>query len=333
MKTWVIPYVDQELGFWERLYQDFADAIREVYFPFPGDVIGSGRPSQPQLHLQNFLRHAPFPLSVLVNPVILRRSVGELAPAITETLKRLDGEFGLAGATVSDLLLAARIRECLPDLPLTASTLIGITQPNQVLMIQGICDGLVPATSILRDMAALRSLQAAFNGRIRLIVNEACLPGCPFRIQHFYEMGSGFPYPHSLCGDLLQRHPWMRLTSAWVLPQHLYFYDGIYDELKLAGRVTLQDPTMYYRVLDAYIHRKSLMPCEIGGGPASVLEPIEISEDFFARTLECKHNCHECYLCREYYKKAVTNHERKKTQRPSVRHQAARLRGRGAAGV
>jgi hypothetical protein len=154
----------------------------------------------------------------------------------------------------------------LPDLAISASTLMNIAQPNQALMIQDICDILVPATSILRDMPALRSLRAAFTGRIRLIVNEACLPGCPFRIQHFYEMGSGFPNPHSLCDGLLRQH---------------------------------------HRVLDAYIYCKPLSPRDIGGGPASVLKPVEISEGFFAYTLECGRRCHECYVCREYYEKAL----------------------------
>ncbi len=36
------------------------------------------------------------------------------------------------------------------------------------------------------------------------------------------------------------------------------------------------------------------MPYEIGGGPASPLEPIMISRDFFERTLHCDHNCAAC---------------------------------------
>ena len=96
----------------------------------------------------------------------------------------------------------------------------------------------------------------------------------------------------------------MRLTGAWVLPQHLYLYDGIYDELKLAGRVTLRDPKKYITALDAYLHRKPLPPNEIGGGPASVLEPIEITEEFFAQTLHCRHQCYTCTICRDYYQTA-----------------------------
>jgi hypothetical protein len=126
-------------------------------------------------------------------------------------------------------------------------------------------------------------------------------------VQHFQEMASGLSHPQSLCQELLEQQPWMRLTGAWVLPQHLHLYDGLYDELKLAGRVTLGEEAAYRRVLEAYICRRPLGPHAIGGGPASVLEPIEITEEFFARTLECGQRCHECSRCREYYEHEIRN--------------------------
>ena len=304
-KIWVIPYVDHSLLFWEQLYNDYSDSVKEVYFPLPVKEIGSGRPLQPQNNLDVFLKHSIFPISALINPIILPQPVEDIAPKVIEALRNIDDEFGLAGVTVSNLLLASRIREKLPDLPLVASTLMNISHSNQATMIQGIFDGLVPATSILRDIPKLTVLRSAFGKRIRLIVNEACLPGCPFRTQHFYEMGSGSAFPKSLCNKLLERLPWMRLTSGWVLPQHLNFYDGLYDELKLSGRVTLRDPTQYRRILDAYINRTSLQPSEIGGGPASVLESIHISAGFFAYTLKCGRYCHKCSFCQDYYEEAM----------------------------
>ena len=301
-KKWIIPYIEQPLTFWEQIAEHAGSKIQAVYFPLPGNILGSGRPSQAMEHLDQFLRRSPFPLSVLINPIILPRPVNELAPQIIEALKKLAGEFDVRSATVSDRLLAQHIRASLPRLSLTASVLMDIAQPNQVLMLQDVCDTLVPASRIMRDLPALKALRAAFSGKIRVIVNEACLPNCPFRVQHFYEMGSNIGHPHSLCNKLLQESPWLRLTGAWVLPQHLHLYDGVYDELKLAGRVTLRDPDKYLKVLEAYIHRTPLFPNEIGGGPASVLDPIEISEEFFAQTLHCGRQCHTCMLCQRYWR-------------------------------
>jgi hypothetical protein len=271
----------------------------------PGGSIGSGEPPQPDAHLPALLRHAPVRCAVLLNTLTLPRPVEAVAPPVIEALKQLRGEFGLAGATVTNLTLAARVREAIPDLPLTASCLMQIALPSQLAMLDGIIDTIVPDIRIIRDLPALRTLKQAFRGRIRLMVNESCLPGCPFRVQHFHEMGSGFPHPLSLCEETLARNPWMRLTSGWILPQHLHLYAGIYDELKLAGRVTLRDPPHFRRVFDAYVHQRPLSPGDIGGGPASVIEEIEISESFFAKTLTCGHNCHECSHCRDYYAAAL----------------------------
>jgi hypothetical protein len=301
---WVIPYVDQPIAFWEDIADAFGAFIREVYMPLPGKLIGSGRPSQPDTHLKPFLRRARLPFSVLLNPITLPQPAENLAPRIIEALRRLMGEFGLAGATVSDLTLAARLHETLPDLPLTASAVMDIAYPNQTIMLEGLCDTLVPATRVMRDLPALRALRGAFSGRIRIIVNEGCLPNCPFRVQHFHEMASGFSRPQSPCQDMLRRHPWMRMTGAWVLPQHLHLYAWVYDELKIAGRATLRTRRDYVRVLDAYVHGRPLPPNAIGAGPASVLEPLEITESFFALTLSCGHQCHRCTLCREAYDQA-----------------------------
>lgn len=302
---WVLPFVDQPIEFWQAIAADYPGLVREVYFPMPGGAIGSGEPPQPATHLEELLRRAPLPCSVLLNALTLPRPVEQIAPPVIEALKRLIGEYGLAGATVTNLNLAMRVREALPDLPLTASCLMQIALPSQVAMIAGIIDTIVPDIRIVRDLPALITLRQAFSGRIRLMVNESCLPGCPFRIQHFHEMGNGFPYPLSLCEELLARQPWMRLTTGWILPQHLHLYAGTYDELKIAGRVTLRDPVHYRLVLDSYIQGRPLAPGDIGGGPASVLADIEITEAFFARTLTCGHRCHECSLCRDYYAAAM----------------------------
>ncbi|MBI5084846.1 MAG: radical SAM protein [Acidobacteria bacterium] len=269
-ERWAIPYIDQPAEFWQRLAAEFPSAALEVYFPLPEEVIGSGRPVQ-------------------------------VAPRVVRELERLGGEYGIRRATVSNLLLAARIKEALPDFHLTASTLMDIADGYQLGLIDGVCDTVVPATRIMRDLAALRRLRTAFPGRIRLLVNEACLPACPYRTQHFHEMGGRFAEPKSLCEELLEKKPWLRMTGAWVLPQHLHLFDGLYDELKLAGRATLHEPEHYREVLGAYIFRRPLTPNAIGGGPASVLQPMTIDAGFYRRTLECGRQCNKCDACAEYF--------------------------------
>jgi hypothetical protein len=302
---WVIPYSDQEPGFWEEIGRRFGDHIRAVYFPLPGGNIASGRPPQPDRHLDGFLRQPYLSKSVLVNPIVLPRPVEEIAPVVIESLKELREEFDVSSVTVTSLLLARAIKEALPEFRVGASTLMGIWTPAQVLMVREYVDFIVPDNRLIRDLAGLRRFREVYPGEIRLIVNEACLSGCPHRVQHFYEMAYTDTIPQSLCRDMLATHPWLRMTGAWLLPRHLVHYEGLYDSLKIAGRVTLRDPEKYLRVLDAYINRKDILPCDIGGGPASLLAPIDIPDELFNRLLTCDKNCLSCNVCRTFYEQAV----------------------------
>lgn len=320
----VIPYVDQPREFWQQLKEEFGPNIHSVYFPLPGSDAGSGRPVQPRRFMKEFLSQACFGLSALINPVVLRRPVREVAPSLINILRDFNDKYGLADVTLANVELALRVKDDIPSLRTVASTLMDISRANQLCMVEDAFDVIVPSGRIMRDLATLRDLKRAFRGKIRMIVNEGCLPGCPFRVQHFFEMASdSITFPDSLCRQLLDQRPWMRLTGAWVLPQHLFHFDGLYDELKLAGRITLNDPLKYRRVLGAYVNRQVLSPNDIGGGPASVLQPIEIEEGFYAQTLHCNHRCDSCTLCAQYYEEArrrlVT---RKSTEEVTMQDQA-----------
>lgn len=306
MSTWVIPYVDQDLSFWEEIADRFGAHIKEVYFPLPDGIIASGRGPQPGRYLETFLRHAPLPKAVLLNPIVLPRPVEEVAPQVLDALKRLGKDFGVKSATVANLTLARLIREALPEFTICASVLMGIARPAQVLMVQDHTDVITADNSLVRHLEGLKRLRRAFAGELRLIVNEACIPGCPYRTQHFYEMGYGDFFPPSLCQLMLEERPWLRLTGAWILPRHLAYYDGLYDSLKLAGRVTLRDRTRYLTVLNAYVHREPILPRDIGGGPASVLGAIDITDELFEFILNCDKNCHACSVCRDFYEQAGT---------------------------
>ncbi|MHB0875953.1 MAG: hypothetical protein ACYC5O_07910 [Anaerolineae bacterium] len=297
---WAVPYIDQPLPFWRELSVRFGEHVEEVYFPMPEGLIVSGRGRQPEEHLADFLRGAPLTKAVLLNPIVLVRPVEAVAAVVLSALRRLRDDYGVQRVTVTDLTLAGIIRGELPDFTITASTLMGISTAAQVNMLEGQVDALTPANTLVRDLAGLRRLRQAFTGRIRLLVNEACLPGCPYRPQHFYEMGYGDHFPQSLCQPLLERQPWLRLTGAWILPRHLHYYDGIYDSLKLAGRVTLRDPARYMRVLTAYVERQDILPCDIGAGPASPLRPVPMPDALFERLLTCDKNCLSCSVCREH---------------------------------
>lgn len=305
MSAWAIPYTDQDPGFWEEIAERFDPHIREVYFPVPTGVIASGRSRQPEAFMEVFLRRTSLPKSVLVNPIVLARPIEETGPYVVEILKQLYNEYGVNRVTVTHPTLARLIKNTLPMFKITASVLMGIATPLQAIMVQDYVDVIVPDSRIVRDGRSLTQLRQAFSGEIRLIVNEACLPGCPYRTQHFFEMGYGDFFPQSLCQQTLDEQPWLRLTGAWILPHHLSYYTGLCDSFKLAGRVTLRDRARYLNVLNAYINNQPLGPADIGGGPASVLVRVDISAKWFEYTLYCDKNCHICSVCKNYYQQLL----------------------------
>jgi hypothetical protein len=305
MSEWVIPYIDQDLAFWQEIADRFGTHVKEVYFPLPGGSIASGRGRQPHRHLETFLRHAPLPKAVLFNPIVLSRPVEDIVPQALDALKKLRDDYGVKSVTVTHPALARRIRATLPEFTISASVLMGIARPAQVLMVQDHVDAITADNSLVRDIEGLKRLRRAFSGELCLIVNEACIPGCPYRTQHFYEMGYGDFFPQSLCQHMLDERPWLRLTGAWLLPRHLAYYDGLCDSLKLAGRVTLHDRTRYLTVLDAYVHRRPILPRDIGGGPASVLKAIDMPDELFEFILHCDKNCHACSVCQDYYEHTI----------------------------
>lgn len=304
MSTWIIPYVDQGLDFWQEIGNRFGEQVKEVYFPVPGGQFASGRSSQPERFLDDFLRHAPLAKSVVVNPIVLPRPVEQIAPEIVAVLQRLSDDFGVHSVTIANLALARIIKETLPGFTIAASVLMGIVSPLQALVVRDCVDAIGPDTRLTRDLDGLKRLRSAFRGEMRLLVNEACIPGCPFRTQHFYEMGYGESFPLSLCQEMLEEHPWLRLTGAWLLPRHLTFYDGVYDSLKLAGRVTLRDPDKYLTVLEAYVDRMPIQPGDIGGGPASPGDIVDVSDEWFEFVLHCNKRCDACAVCRDYYEES-----------------------------
>ena len=306
-KQWIVPFIDQPLSFWDELSADFGQYIQAVYCPLPEGDTASGRPRQPEHHLEKFLQQSSLDKTILVNPIILDRPVSQIGQSILQKLKRLHDFYGICRVTVASLELAKLIKETFPNFTITASILMGISTPTQVVMVRDYVDVIVPDNRILHDLICLRKIKEAFSGEICLIVNETCLPGCPYRTQHFYEMGYGNHFPESLCQSLLEEKPWLRLTGGWILPQHLGYYEGFYDSLKIAGQVTLQNPDHYKKVIGAYLHRTPLLPWEIGGGPASVMEPIKITDKFFETLLNCDKNCGQCKFCEQYYESTVSN--------------------------
>jgi len=289
------------MAFWEELHHAYQGHIKSVYLPLPGMKTGSGRPKQPDKYVIDFLNSRLFPVSILINALVLPQPVQDVYASMGPMLEQAISTWRITEITLTNIALAPLLKSDFPDLALAGSTLMEIDSPSQVMFLSDL-DVLVPSTRITRNPDALYRLKQAFHGDIRLMVNEACLPSCPLRTQHFFEMTRPeIVFPRSLCEDFLVKYPWMRLTGSWVLPQHLHLFDGLYDQLKLSGRISLSNPSRYRHVLKHYVQRIPLLPHEIGGGPAGVCCPLDLDEMFYIKTLACDKNCMACTVCKDYW--------------------------------
>ena len=258
---WVLPYVDAPMEFWRNLDSSYRGRIKQVYLPLPGRLLPTGRPPQNEARVEKFLDESPFPISILINPIVLESSVEDSASIVTEALLRLRERRPIADITLASVLLAGKIREALPDVPAH-----GLRPHGYLQALTGAPDGgplLHHRTLQSRRPGPPRSRGPAqiLRGKDTADRQRGMLPDCAYRVQHFYEMASGRPGPASLCAESLSREPWRRLTGAWVLPPHLGLYEGLYDELKLSGRSTLRDTEKSERILGRLSPLGTPVPC------------------------------------------------------------------------
>jgi len=231
--------------------------------------------------------------------------VEKIGTSVLQAVRKALQKWQVVEMTITNIDIARMIKTEYPEMPLVASTLLDVFNVQQLLYLNDF-DVLVPSTRISRDLNALRELKKNYSGKIRMMVNEGCLPHCPQRTQHFFEMSCPeILYPKSLCEHMLQEIEWVPLTGSWILPQHLYLFEGVFDELKLAGRVALSHPEKYKRVLSQYVRREPLGPHEIGAGPAGLHRDIFVSDDFYKYTLTCGKNCLSCQHCSQYWEQAA----------------------------
>lgn len=298
-KPWAIPYFDQPLEFWKTLQAEFAEKIREVYFPLDWSRAGAGGDlSQPWAHLRELLDIGTVPLAAVVESPMGPQFVPQIGARIVDQLVSLYEHYGIVAVTLSDLRLAEMARPRLPALRFTASSLMDIAEPEQVPALQGLFDVLLPAPRLLRCPDRLSAVRAAFPGRIRLVVNEGSPGPCRDSREDATEAVPQRAEVPSLCSDPLEQEPWRSLTEAWILPQHLDLVDSLGDEFALAGRMAFAAPEEYRRILHAYVSRTALWPHEIGGGLAWPLPRVPVARAIFTRMLHCDQDCGWCSICR-----------------------------------
>lgn len=217
------------------------------------------------------------------------------------TLARVAKELQLEGFILSDYRVAALLHALMPEVEIHTSCNAYQWNLRQMEIWREKCGVTVfnPPREIMRTPDRLKEMhQAGF--RLKCLVNEACLMGCPNSFNHNLSIARGErPLLLSCCqngiGDLFR--------ANWILPRWQKHYDEVVDIYKIAGRNSAGGYP--FRTLDAYLEENDTLPLSelmLSGTmlfatrmlPQEVLQKITIDK-VPDRLLTCQ--CRECSNC------------------------------------
>ena len=201
--------------------------------------------------------------------------------------------------TLTDLNLATLVRKHLPELQISASTTALINSAVKATLWRELCgvDDICPDRDVNKRPAVLRAIRrAAPEARIRLLVNDHCLPDCALRMQCMNSIAHNSPTwaENFLRWCLTVKHdqPWVIYSNSMLVPANLGFYEsrGLVDLVKIQGRQASADYIV--ALVEHYL------------GDARTYDPFDVAtegvleepEGVFETVSRCARNCHECNI-------------------------------------
>lgn len=295
-----------------------SNRICEVYFSGPPEFSGSGRavPKITTAHIRKAicLCHAQgWDANLLVNSTCggLGWYRKEQFSRTLRYIKSLHEKHGLDSVTVANPIYLQKIKEEIPKIKTVASVLCCIDTVQKASFYDNFgVDVIIPDRDINRDLEKLKLIREAVDAEIRLMVNEGCLYGCPYRQFHFNLISHNSKEDEnqrdcffSDCQHIARKDPSQILKSCWIRPEDLRKYRKITNHFKVTGRT--RSTEWILNTTHAYF-------CENYGG--NLLELMDSSLDafrqtyhayldnksldgFFEKVAYCKKNCGKCRYC------------------------------------
>lgn len=224
----------------------------------------------------------------------------------------LVGKYSLDGLILTDFRLARFVRGQLPDLEIHTSCNAYQWNIRQMQLWKDIVGVEIfnPPREILRVPSKLKEMHEA-GFKLKCLVNEACLVGCPNSFNHQMAISLGCLGTMNGCamsgpGDILR--------GNFILPRWQKYYDEYVTVYKISGRNV---PNAYpFRALDAYLSEENGFPLSelFMSGVIYTMDrflPLEVKSKITLNivpdkllTCECK-DCSRCRLCDDMMKKIV----------------------------
>ncbi len=259
-------------NFDDRLVAATADLPVATFFGgYPVQLTGGGRPPRilPQIGPERFRAHLEtvhrarrtFYATLNSNDLGLREyGTGYIDRFLREVRDLID--LGVDGLVLAIPVLIEAVRRDWPDIPISVSTFARIRTVTQAEYFLALGARTIILEEANRDFRLIRGLVRA-GAEVEILVNQSCLPSCPFRGHHLNtsslasQPGASCPlfeYPILECGLEYVRDPAKLLSGIFVRPEDLEVYEeaGV-SRFKISGR---NQPTDWLaRVARAYTAR------------------------------------------------------------------------------
>ena len=313
----------------------YKEHVADIYFVAPFMPSGRGSPGDAgeqvytlRLHeLLKFAMNEGIRMNILFNALCLGEGYGSpiIGQALAETMQFYIQTYNIASATVVSVIDGELIKKRFPRINVHASVNMFIRNPHQALEVAHIADTIVLDRNVNRDLNLIREIKEQSGKHIRLLVNEACVPECMNRVQHFNRIShqAGDPEPFYLpCVQRYHNDPAVLFKSPIVRPEDVHHYEGLVDSIKIASRASdtekietmlraystgTFDGNLFEIVesggLDTFIAEwREIHKADTVGDP--YLDNSVVPDDFHEHVTTCDRYCHKCNYCNEIAKKA-----------------------------
>lgn len=249
--------------------------VHTVYGKMRYDLIGGGRPAGalPEVTKEQVKEHIKlvhdqgFAFNYLMNASCVGNLISQ--PKIYDQMRHyLDwiAEIKANYITVSIPFLIEFIHRYYPEFKLVVSVFSHVDSVDQALYYESL--GAVEITIVQmynRDFSFLSQFRNRITADLQIIVNNACLYGCPYRRYHANinshstmtgndNIGFDYPVVSCTCNRFNKPEEWIK--SPWIRPGDLHYYEEIgIDKFKISGRT--KTTAWLLKVIRAYADRRT----------------------------------------------------------------------------
>ena len=231
------------------------DDFKWVYGKMNNDIVGGGRPSirLPKISWNQLADYVDYchqhniKFNYLLNALCLSGKEFQKSyhTEVIKLLRKID-EMKVDGVTIASPYLCQIVRKQFPHFFISVSVYNKVETLPQLKYWKDIgADEITVFHTINRDFKRLRLMlkyAKQIGLKIRLIANNSCLHECPFHANHAVTHSHGsksdektrifhFDYQILNCNLLKIKDPSRIISSEWIRPEDLYYYEDLCNEL------------------------------------------------------------------------------------------------------